>query len=677
MQLILFLVLIVSGVTLAFFQLSAQAQRTAFRLERGEVLRQIVEAADEEAFAVLLAALENPGSTSFQWLLDQGRNPKVLPIQAPLTAQTAATMVRARQKTTLTVEARVVDFTPRDFEGVPYSSDVREGVGRIELTTICRLTDTGGGGGDAICRLIRRRDYKMAAIVTPRGSGRTGASQNAALDYALLVRQGLQEFQQTGGLMLNQNRVRLVIDAAGVPSGKRGKIRFGGADGVGNAIVWLQIDEARKSMLPTAKTPIEITNPECETLFDLAGWRRQEIEAKIKQAKEKLGSNYNGDIEDYIKADTVKKFRGIVGEFKTGVVPLAANGPTEAADKIRQYLWSEEWKKAAGGLRNVPDRYDVPSPGCAMLSENAGDVTAALAQEVLEGGIRQRFLYHATMFLDISSLEDKDKADEIAKKPWYGFNPAPSGLSGAADQRFYDRLPQVDAAKGGGHPLFSRFDASFLFGVGGGSLDAAPTDAAFPIGPLFNRRGSRISPDQTGTEGFRPYSGFGLWARRLDRAAFLRSGMYDAQAGRLHIDGIVQIMGGAGDILSLGSPDKPLLISGRGVLVAPGFQIRGEIRKADPARDLLVLMTRRGNILIDTSQPVEASLIAAGDDLQRSVIPLKPMQVTGAVVVDRLNTHQWCAGEHRLRYDEHLQVPEPLFRPAISRWVVFERLAEE
>ncbi|HNV68585.1 MAG TPA: hypothetical protein PKO06_02725, partial [Candidatus Ozemobacteraceae bacterium] len=226
-----------------------------------------------------------------------------------------------------------------------------------------------------------------------------------------------------------------------------------------------------------------------------------------------------------------------------------------------------------------------------------------------------------------------------------------------------------------GHPLFSGFDSSFLFGVGGGNVNQPPTDAAYPIGSLFGRRGNAIAPDVTGTDGFRPFGGFGLWARRLDRASFLRSGMYDAVNNRLIIDGIVQILGN--EVLSLGSPDKPLIISGQGVIVASGFQIRGEMKRSDPANDLLILVTRRGNIVIDTTKPIEASLIAAGDDLQRSIIPLKPMQVIGAVVVDRLNTHQWCAGEHHLRYDEALQRPQPLYRPAISRWVVFERLAEE
>ncbi|HNV68045.1 MAG TPA: hypothetical protein PKO06_00005, partial [Candidatus Ozemobacteraceae bacterium] len=437
LQMILFLVLLISGLALAFFQMSSQAQRSAFRLERGEVLRQIVEAADEEAFAVLLSALERPDSPEFLWLLNQGKNPAVLPISVPLISQIATTMVRARQAAAITVEARVVDFTHRDFEGMPYSTDTREGVGRIELKTVCRLSDLGGGGGNAACHLIRRRDYKMATIVSPRpNTGRTGASQNAALDYALLVRNGLREFQQTGGLMLNQNRARLIVDAAGVPPGRRGKVRFGGADGRGDAHVFLNVDESRKAMMPAAPSKVTITISECHTLFDLDTWKQQEIAAKVQKAKDKLGSQYDSSVEDYIRADVLKKFSGIVGEFKTGVAPLAGTGPTEAADRVRQHLWNEEWKNLAGRVTSIPDRYDAPAPGCAMLSADAVGVTADVAQEVLEGGIRQRFLYHAALHLDISSLEDQQQADEIGRKAWLGLNPAPSGLTAAADQHF-------------------------------------------------------------------------------------------------------------------------------------------------------------------------------------------------------------------------------------------------
>ncbi|MFZ2957904.1 MAG: hypothetical protein WA705_13535 [Candidatus Ozemobacteraceae bacterium] len=677
LQLVLFLVLVISGLALAFFQLSSQAQRHAYRLERGEVLRQIVEAADEEAFASLLSSLDRPDSGPTQWLTDQGKNPPSLPISVPLITGIARTMIRAHQDLELSVVARVVDFTNRDFESIPYSNDAREGVGRIELATVCRLTDTGGAGGNAVCQLIRRRDYKLAAIVTPldQSGSRSSYSQSAALDYALLVRKGLDEFRETGGLMLNQNRARLILNPTAVPAGRRGKVRFGGADGPADAFVFLNIDDSSKQMLPTANTTIDLSNADCRKLFDLDTWEALELDFKIKEAKKKLGSNYTSAVDAYLADELAKKFNKVVGAFHAGIAPIVADGPTEIASKIRSHLWNEEWKTLAGRTSNLPDRYDRPAPGFQLLGADLSHIDAAAVQEVFEGRIRKRFLYHSALFLDISSL-DKEKAKEILEKPWMGLNPPPVGLSAPADVRFYDRLPEIDSAKGSGHPLFSRFDTSFLFGTSGESLSAPPNDAVFPVTPLSNRQGVTISPDKTGADGFRPYGGFGLWARRFDRDAFLRSGMYNPTTGRLAIDGIVQIQGNAP--LDLGSPDQPLIVTGQGVLVSQqGFHIRGEIRKEDPNNDLLILLTRRGDIVIDTDKPIQASLIAVGDDLRRSVIPLKPMNVTGAFVVDRLNTHLWCSGEHHLQYDEALRRPQPLYRPSIGRWVVFERLAEE
>ncbi|HOT27293.1 MAG TPA: hypothetical protein PLU72_03820 [Candidatus Ozemobacteraceae bacterium] len=674
LHLVLFLVLIISGLTLAFFQLTTQAQRTAFRLEQGEVLRQIVEAADEEAFASLDAAFENQAAAETRWVIGQGKNPGKLAIPVPLTTEVARGMVRARQELNLTVEARVVDFINQDYENIAYSKDPNEGVGRIELTTQCRLSDAGG---ETICRLVRRRDYKVAVVVTPRDANgaRSAFAQGAALDYALLVRQGLQEFRETGGLMLNQNRVRITVDPVAGPAGKRGKIRFGGADGPGDAYVFLNLDESTKSLLPSCGSTIDVTNADCRVLFDLDTWMANELDYKIKEAKKQLGSNYSSAVDDYLAEELKKKFDRVKGKFEAGVALVPGEGPTDIATKIRSYLWNEEWRLQGGHTRDLPDRYDRPAPGFLLLGPDPAQVNSALAGEILEGGIRQRFLYHSALYLDISSL-DKEKAKDILTKPWMGLNPPPQGLTAPADIRFYGELPKVDAAKGAGHLLFSRFDTSFPYGSIGAAINNPPTDAAFPIMPILNRRQAVISPDRTGPDGFRPYGGFGLWARRFDKAAFLRSGMYDPTAGKLHIDGIVQILGGRDSLIDLGSPERPLIVTGQGVLVAPGFQIRGEIRRSDPSRDLLVLLTRKGDIVIDTDKPVEASLIAAGDDLRRSVIARRPLNIIGAVVVDRLNTHFWCAGEHHLKYDAALQPAQPIYRPAIGRWVVFERLDE-
>ena len=142
--------------------------------------------------------------------------------------------------------------------------------------------------------------------------------------------------------------------------------------------------------------------------------------------------------------------------------------------------------------------------------------------------------------------------------------------------------------------------------------------------------------------------------------------MYDAEKKELHLPGAVYI---AQRPVRLG----PMTIRGQGALLAPAFVLKGGIRKADPSA-MLSLVAMNGPIVIDTSETIEAGLMAVNHQKNGRIIVTRALNLLGSLAVDHLNSHCWPDGaNHRIRYDRSFRVDAPVFRLFLSPWILFHR----
>jgi hypothetical protein len=243
---------------------------------------------------------------------------------------------------------------------------------------------------------------------------------------------------------------------------------------------------------------------------------------------------------------------------------------------------------------------------------------------------------------------------------------------------FIDRLPAV-AARYPHISLMSRFDANFLCGGtrGTANLSQPPAGETFALPWFYSSANSLIEVRQGSEAGFRPYGLYSLWHRKQVPVEDLQSlGLIDVKNGVITLRGITHING------SLELPPVnggPWTVRGQGVLAANSFMIKTGIRR-DPndPQALCVLMARRGDIIIDTDQLVEASCLAFNDQLTGTVRALRPMHLRGALVCDRLGLpNAWSAQRHLLEYDPRLSGDHSQHQIWISRWVTFHRISEQ
>ena len=144
----------------------------------------------------------------------------------------------------------------------------------------------------------------------------------------------------------------------------------------------------------------------------------------------------------------------------------------------------------------------------------------------------------------------------------------------------------------------------------------------------------------------------------------------------LNLRGIVSV---EFDPVILSAPSgKSLTVKGQGAILAPnGFTIQTGIKREDPAKDLCILFSRKGNINIATSEPIEASLLVFNDSNSGSIIPSKPFKVNGAVGVDRLSLNNYPNSVSSIEFDQRLKVEskdEEVFAITISPWIRFENI---
>lgn len=175
---------------------------------------------------------------------------------------------------------------------------------------------------------------------------------------------------------------------------------------------------------------------------------------------------------------------------------------------------------------------------------------------------------------------------------------------------------------------------------------------------------AEMLPHDTPPESLQLYNKFSLWARRnLTSDSLHRLKILDESTNTIRISGINHCDG----TLDLNGPWQ---IKGQGVLIADSFTVNGSLTKTQ-SDDLLVLFARKGNIRVNTSEPVEAALIAANRSFSGTIESTSQLKLKGLIVADRINLNNWSSFEHKVVYDPVFANNEKAYQISFSPWILF------
>lgn len=188
---------------------------------------------------------------------------------------------------------------------------------------------------------------------------------------------------------------------------------------------------------------------------------------------------------------------------------------------------------------------------------------------------------------------------------------------------------------------------------------------------FFSFDGNEIFIGKRGGNGLRPFRHFTLFAVRLyNSKAFEETFFYDKKKGNLYLPGLIEVQTTE---LTLPPPENggPITVFGRGGISAPdGIVIKSGIKLNDPNKDLCVFFSRKRNIKVETSSPIQASLIALGDNsvFSSSIKSSQDVNVYGCVAVDRLFSQSQPL-KCNIEYDPRFLNNQKIYSAALLPWV--------
>lgn len=648
-------VVVIMGIFIGFYHsFSRQLAFSSFHHANRERLRNLTDVILDSAFANIQFETRDSDSDIAKKLIAQMRSssldPNFFSVTAPLFEEYKSDLLLGAVLD-YKVGARIFDKRIENPRGHRYHDG--EGLGTLELELEASLKS----GKKVLVSCVRRRQYDMksACLVSSPDERENSYAMSFPLDFALLVRDGLREFSEGyRGQIYNSGQKLVLKDQSSVSSDKRGLLYFGNADtNDNNKRIYLNTTDAESDMLPAISgTRFEIDQDECIKLIPAA--------------------------------DTGGTAKGLKGVFTTRVLPAVPSGTgNEKEDLTRYHL-----EILAGNSR-------LPAAPAGLVIE--GDKSRAYLESFIRGAVTQRFFYFSEFTFDTSNMETftgdpipaegKQKIQDSVSG-FLSLDPACPYLSdGSIPDSQAKQIRKIHAAKiksimdrlGPPMSLHSKLVEEPLF-YEGQTLSKTITTEEFPAPPkFFARDGSLLSSiNQTGGEGFRPFRHCTLWTTRFLKAEDLeKSGIYDRKEGILNLRGIISV---EFDPVILSAPaGKSLVVKGQGALLAPnGFTIQSGIKRDNPDKDLCILFTRKGNISIVTSEPIEASLLAFNDSNNSSILPSKPFKVVGAFGVDRLSLNRYPSAVSQIEYDPRLKVKakdEEIFSLTISPWIRFENIS--
>ncbi|MFZ5951952.1 MAG: hypothetical protein ACOYXC_14690 [Candidatus Rifleibacteriota bacterium] len=661
--LVVFIIVSVSVLAGKFFQISRQQQSSSFRLEQNLLAREIAESAHNEAYAQIVNQTTDRESDLAKWLAAKN-NHDIYQLDLPATESIKPQLLKPNFSAEIKCELKKIDFRSNSHELIDYSP-LDQGQGTLAIKIEIEIFHGLINAKKLLsASLTRHHDYLVAAMVSRRNnsSARTDYSQSFPLDYALLVRDGLKEFREYSGNVLNDENNFLTIDQEALTPENCGKIYFGGADAGNHQLgdmpplgnyVFLNIDEKNLNAIPNSPTD--------KVTIDMY---------EILELVPELNNSLN------LLQDNTTTIQGVSGVFKI------TTGPTFRS--IYSGLEQKIEKKCLDKLQQISAFADAnTTPFSLTVGSKTKVSNAQFLRACLEGSIRKRFLYLVHFYIDLSNATvtynhelnglttEPVKQDEIDRLTVFENRIlCLPNLPGAADTPENEHFLQVlndKYAEKNGVSLISQLNASHPFSLTPGSLNSPDQD--FPTPVFFNRQNGPVSSFSTGANGFQAYGNFELWSRRrLKRDDLVRLKIIDFDKKIIRPRGIIHTAEADGLTFDAGE----WKIEGCGVLIAPKFSIAGSISKSTD-KDMLVLLARKEGIEVTTDQRIESALIAVNDDLTGCVTVLKNLDLKGAIIADRLNLALWNPGSHKIEYDPAFKLKDKdVYITSLSRWTTFQ-----
>ncbi|GAB4280412.1 MAG: hypothetical protein Kow0029_24960 [Candidatus Rifleibacteriota bacterium] len=648
-------VVVIMGIFIGFYHsFSRQLAFSSFHHANRERLRNLTDILLDSAFSNIQICTRDANHEITKKLIAQMRSPSLdktfFPVEAPLFEECKSELLLGANFD-YKIGARVFDKRIENPRGHKYHDG--EGLGTLELKLEAALK-TSSGKVLVSCVRYRQFDMKSACLVSSYKERENSYAMTFPLDFALLVRDGLREFSEGyRGQAYNSGKKLVIKDQSAIPADKRGLLYFGNADTNNESKrIYLNTTDAESALLPTLETnKFEIDQAECIRLIPEAG----------------PGSDY----------------KGLKGVFTITVKPAVISGTAadETEDLTRYHL------------EILPGNKRLISAPAGLVIE--GDGSKSYLESFVRGAVTQRFFYYSKFTFDTSNLEtitgdpipaEGKKKIEDSVKGFLSLDPNCPYLSDSS-------IPNTDARQkrkilagkikmimdkfNPPMSLHSGFSEDYLY-ESGQKITKTLTPQEFPQPPkFFSRNGSPLSSiNLTGGEGFRPFRHCTLYATRFLYASELeKSGVYDRKNGVLNLRGIVSV---EFEPVILSSSGGSITVRGQGAILAPnGFTIQAGLKREDPTRDLCILFSRKGNINIATSEPIEASLLAFNDSNNASIVPNKNFKVIGSVGVDRLYLNRFPSTPSEIEYDPRLKVvskSDEIFAITISPWIRFENI---
>jgi hypothetical protein len=639
LYMILFAFIVLIILSTQFHKLMRTGQVQAYRLEKGLLARQVAEAAMEEAFRRLTTALATSGDPMAAWIMSRDGSTRDIPL--PLTRDAFNDLMAGvgAQAVKAGVQVLPRDFRGQDSRGAVYYG--QEGVGSVLVTVDVNL-GAAVGQGAGVCRMQRVHDYKVVCVrsMPPSAAGRNQYAQDFVLDYALLVRDGFEEFNRTEGRSLHSDQAKLTVNQDDITTpAQRGKVLIGGTGARTRTNVFLNIHEKLAAGLipPPLQTEIRIE-------FD-----------DVAKMYPKIAQEFSN-----ISTPGVKE--GLKGVFRIRHAPLMRDQWSGTAQDEEKTTLDRLFRQETGSGT-------IRQCSIEPLTGNGATIKITNAADVLEGDVRQRFLRFVEIVLEYTGPGSNDPQiqQELAKTRVPGITRVVEGALNSDQQAFVNGLAEIVRTKN--LDVYSRLSAEYLYQAG---LTGPPAAGCFPEVPFRNRSGQQVDVTTTGPAGVQPFYHINLWGRRaVSRADLEGLGIIDAANGVIRLDGVTWVY----EPLAIGEPSRPWKIVGRGVLISDqDIIINGTIEKS-AVGDFGVFFTRKGVISVNASK-VEASLIALGGGSGR-LIMRQGCKIRGAVAVDQLALEQWSAGAYEFTYDPILRsLGADLYAIHLSPAVTFQRVTE-
>jgi len=653
---VLFIMIFLGILVVQFHQFSRHAGTIAYRFEISEVAKQLAESAIDEAFARIWERTKGTApstSAEYKFLFDHQLNSSMdIPIKL---VDSHASLPGYKILSSATL--RIIDFQTQD-RLQNYSFFPKEGVGTFQLSAMVKIQRGGKTAGQ--CHIIRHHDFKILTTTTDRAT-RSKYSQDFLLDYVLFVRKAYDEFSNEtdpAKSSYNNPSTRLIIGNQ-TDLQKAGKIFFGGTDlsKSSDKPMFVNVSDQianYKNLLPKLPgTPGSSGYTELQPRIDFA---------KCRTLSKKLDQLYTSSKKKV--RDELDKVEGV---FEAKIEPIHKQTPTTDPDEAqaRQILTSSLPPQDIRRNQNPPSILFAEDPAKLMKKD--------YLDAVVEGAVRQRFLYLVRFWMDPSKVSGVDQSiiDQLKSGAQISAplppNPTPE------QQEFCNGIKNLDPSSNEG--LISKFDENFLWYESQNYTKRTGNERdIFSASPDFkSQTGGNLSLNDPK---FRPYGSFMLRFRNIDYPDWLKySGTYDPTIGEMELRGVVRVING--QVVLKGNGAAPIRFTGRGVIIADnGFKILSGIQKKNPSSDdFLVLFTQKSRIYVDTDQEIQASLMAIGNDGQ--IVASKKMKIFGSIAVDRLGMGDWAPGDHHLTFNPTLRnVGVDTYQVIPSPQITFQKFME-